>query len=74
MLITTPGGNTADLTFCTSCQKLKIVAKVKSGNYLGIGFGTRMYNTDMVIFQGDNGGMVIDSYSRGNYAPGPDAQ
>lgn len=33
-----------------------------------------MYNTDMVIFQADNGGKVIDSYSRGNYAPGPDSQ
>ena len=33
-----------------------------------------MGNTDMVIFQGDFGGVFIDSWSTGYVKPGPDSQ
>ena len=43
---------------------------------MGIGFGTDMKDTDMVIFQGDYGGNVIDAWSPccTNVGPGPDFQ
>jgi len=53
---------------------IKAVARVRQGNYMSIGFGSSMRDTDMLIFQGDNGGMVTDSWSGGNYTPRRDSQ
>ena len=50
ILIKTKTGNTVDLTYDSASSKIRIEAKIKEGNYMGIGFGTNMRDTDMVIF------------------------
>ena len=41
--------------------------------YFSIGFGTSMRDTDMVIFQAKDNGVVLDTLSTGYYTPQTDA-
>ena len=49
-------------------NRIEFEATVNKNAYIGIGLGgTQMSGTDMVIFQGKNGGEVEDGNAPGNY-------
>ena len=50
-LFTAVGGNSVDITYDPSTERVKFVAQVKQDTYLALGIGNHeMKNTDMVIF------------------------
>ena len=55
-------------------SKIKITATVPENQWLGIGWGTGMFNVDMVLFQGaGSDGTVTDLWSTGNSTPTVDS-
>ena len=67
--VMTSFGNGFKMIYDPASAKVKMTVAVKSGTWLGVGFGTGMRNTAMITFEGKDGGNCLDQYSTQKTVP-----
>ena len=73
-IVDNDSGNKFKIYYDPKTELVTMEAEVKNDNWLGVGFGNSMENTDMITFYGSNGGKVVDQWSEGWEAPKTDKE
>lgn len=62
-----------DITYLIPTEELQFRVEIPNNSYISLGFGTDMFNVDMITWHGlGEASKSVDYFSKGKYEPGKD--